>query len=380
METCGNHVQFRLFSANTPLQIRNTPQKSNFQKTLKLTTLYTQRFICKSSSEVKKREKEQILESDNTNSLTMCIFGMGFVGQFVGEQLKKENCWKVYGTCTDSSKKKELEMLGFDVEIFKTGETDLRSLSSLQQATHLLVSVPAIVGIGDPVLYHYGNLLKTRLSGGKLQWICYLSSTSVYGDCGGAWVDEDYPANPTSDSAKARLAAEEGWLSIEDDLGVSLQVLRLGGIYGPGRSAVDTIIKQGSLTQSQGLREGKHYTSRVHVADIYQAIKACIEIPSSRRIYNVVDDLPAPRAEVFAFARDLVEKRWPGKFELCSSNNISGYNICRSSKATSGRGEKRVLNDRIKKELGMILLHPSYKSGLEEIINVMDCPSQWQKD
>ncbi|MCL7025586.1 hypothetical protein MKW94_027241 [Papaver nudicaule] len=314
----------------------------------------------------------------------MCILGMGFVGKYVGERLKKENRWKVYGTCTDSSKKKELEMLGFhDVEIFKTGETDLWSLNSLQQATHLLVSVPPIVGIGDPVLYHYGNLLKSRLSGGKLQWICYLSSTSVYGDCGGAWVDEDYPANPTKDSAKARLASEEGWLSIEDDLGLSVQVLRLGGIYGPGRSAVDTIIKQGSLTQSQRLREGKHYTSRVHVADIYQAIKASIEIPSSRRIYNVVDDLPAPRAEVFAFAWDLVEKRWPGKFEVCSSassNNICGNNTQsqRSSKGTSGRGEKRVLNDRAKKELGIILLHPSYKSGLEEIINRMDRPSQWQ--
>ncbi|KAI3876023.1 hypothetical protein MKX03_026259 [Papaver bracteatum] len=374
MEIC-NHVQVRLFSANSPLQFRITPQNFNFQKALIPRTLYTQRLICKSSSELKKTEKEQISESSSTDSLTMCILGMGFVGQFVGEQLKKENCWKVYGTSTGSSKKKELEMLGFDVEIFKTGETDLWSLNSLQQATHLLVSVPPIVGIGDPVLYHYGNLLKSRLSGGKLQWICYLSSTCVYGDCGGAWVDEDYPANPTSDSAKARLAAEEGWLSIEDDLGVSVQVLRLGGIYGPGRSAVDTIIKQGSLTQSQRLREGKHYTSRVHVADIYQAIKASIEIPSSRRIYNVVDDLPAPRAEVFAFARDLVEKRWPGKFELRPSNNISGYNTPRISKVTSGRGEKRVLNDRIKKELKVKLLHPSYKSGLEEIINVMDCPT-----
>ncbi|KAI3881154.1 hypothetical protein MKW92_040753 [Papaver armeniacum] len=329
-----NHVQVRLFSANSPLQFRITPQKFKFQKALIPTTLYTQRLICKSSSELKKTEKEQTLESSSTNSLTMCILGMGFVGQFVGEQLKKENCWKVYGTCTDSSKKKELEMLGFDVEIFKTGETDL---NGLQQATHLLVSVPPIVGIGDPVLYHYGNLLKSRLS--------------VYGDCGGAWVDEDYPANPTTDSAKARLAAEEGWLSIEDDLGVSVQVLRLGGIYGPGRSAVDTIIKQGSLTQSQRLREGKHYTSRVHVADIYRTIKASIEIPSSRRIYNVVDDLPTPRAEVFAFARIWI------------------------SKATSRSGEKRVSNDRIKKELEVKLLHPSYKSGLEEIINVMDCPS-----
>ncbi|OVA08730.1 NAD-dependent epimerase/dehydratase [Macleaya cordata] len=369
MEIC-NYVQGRI--STTPLQFRFISRRSGFQKTLKSTTLYPPHLICNSSG-LKSEEKEAKLES-TTNSSTMFILGMGFVGQFVGEQLKKESCCrKVFGTCKHSSKKKELERLGFDVEIFDTSDTELRSLNSLEQATHLLVSVPPTVGLGDPVLYHHGNSLRSRLSDGKLQWICYLSSTSVYGDTGGAWVDEDYPANPTSESAKARLAAEEGWLSLGHDLGVSAQVFRLGGIYGPGRSALDTIIKLGSLTEGQRLREAKEYTSRVHVADIYEALKASIETPSSGRIYNIVDDDPAPRAEVFSFARTLIGKRWPEKIELCSSsNNISDANI-QKKKATT-RGEKRVSNGRLKNELGVKLLHPSYRSGLEQIINFMDYP------
>ncbi|XP_020534871.1 protein YeeZ isoform X2 [Jatropha curcas] len=208
----------------------------------------------------------------------MFILGMGFVGQFIAQNLEKEG-WAVTGTCTSTMKKKELEKRGFDVCLFNANEPELSALNTLKCYTHLLVSVPSIVGIGDPVLQH-GDLLRSILMDGNLQWLCYLSSTSVYGDCGGAWVDEDYPASPTSELAKSRLAAEEGWLNLGHSLGLSTQVFRLGGIYGPGRSAVDTIIKQEPWSKSQKMRTSKQYTSRVHVEDICQALKASICMPS----------------------------------------------------------------------------------------------------
>lgn len=310
---------------------------------------------------------QEIMKNNNKNN--MFILGFGYVARSFAHELRTDN-WKVSGTCTSTSSKDKLQHMGFDIQLFNANDTQFSCLNSLLDATHLLVSIPPVAGIGDPVLYQHQDLLKTALCNGNLQWLCYLSSTSVYGDCGGAWVDEDYPAKPTKDSANARLVAEEGWLSLGHDLGVSGQVLRLGGIYGPGRSALDTIIKQGTLTESQKSREASQYTSRIHVADICQALKASIMKPSPGRIYNVVDDEPAPRAEVFAFAETLIEKKWPGQLkEMHPSSKpalVSHENV--------RRGEKRVLNYRLKKELGVRLLHPTYRSGLESIIQLIGNP------
>ncbi|KAK8677629.1 hypothetical protein V6N13_143155 [Hibiscus sabdariffa] len=239
----------------------------------------------------------------------MFILGMGFVGQFFAQELLNEG-WVVSGTCTSMKKRNELEQRGFDVILFDANQPEMDTMNSLKSCTHLLVSIPPVMGIGDPMLQH-GELLRSTLMDGNLQWLCYLSSTSVYGDCGGACVDEDYPASPTNEMSKLRLAAEQGWLKVAHDVGIKAHVFRLGGIYGPGRSAVDTIIKQEPLSESQKRRVSKQFTSRVHVADISQALKASVHIQLSRRIYNIVDDDPASRKEVFAYALDLVEKKWP---------------------------------------------------------------------
>nr|BAE99223.1 hypothetical protein [Arabidopsis thaliana] len=129
------------------------------------------------------------------------------------------------------------------------------------------------------------ELVRDKLSSGNLRWLCYLSSTSVYGDCGGAWVNENHLPNPKTQSAKVRLAAEQGWLSLGRDLGVSTQILRLGGIYGPGRSAIDTLLKQERLSEGQKRRASRKFTSRVHVEDICQVLKAATEKPASGFVY-----------------------------------------------------------------------------------------------
>ncbi|XP_062190626.1 uncharacterized protein LOC133893577 isoform X2 [Phragmites australis] len=288
----------------------------------------------------------------------MFVFGAGFVGRYVSERLLAQG-WQVSGTCTSAAKKRELEALGMCASVFDATESNLADLQSLQCATHLLVSIPPILGIGDPLL-NLNEDLKRTLSHG------------VYGDCGGALVDEDHVVNPKSESAKLRHTAEKGWLNLIDDPDLSASILRLGGIYGPGRSALDTLVKSNSLSQRQKLRESKQYTARIHVADIYQAILASMSIRCARKIFNVVDDDPAPRAEVFAFARSLIERRYPDLITEPIDVNSTGFD----SQVRIIPAKKRVSNARLKQELGVELLHPTYRSGLQSILDSWQAESK----
>ncbi|KAL1558919.1 protein YeeZ isoform X1 [Salvia divinorum] len=292
----------------------------------------------------------------------MFILGMGFVGKFFAADLKNKG-WVVRGSCTSTGKKKQLEELGYSAYAFDANDPQDEVLELVKNHTHLVISVPPLKGVGDPILYHEG-LLERALKGGRLRWLVYLSSTSVYGDSGGAWVDENYPVKPESELARARLAAEEQWLCFGENLGIAAHVFRLGGIYGPGRSAIDTILKQGPMSKGQKERLLKDYTSRVHVADICRALHASILHPSPGKIYNIVDDDPAPREEVFEFARKLVEEKLPGHVYA-----ESGEPVLVSKKPS--KSAKRVSNARMKKELGVNLRYPSYRSGLGGIMEKM---------
>ncbi|XVF73807.1 hypothetical protein PTKIN_Ptkin13bG0011200 [Pterospermum kingtungense] len=307
----------------------------------------------------------QTEKTDTDSQNRIFILGMGFVGQFFSQELLNEG-WIVSGTCTSMKKRKEYEQRGFDVHIFDANQPEMSTIGTMKCYTHLLVSIPPVVGIGDPML-QYGELLRSMLVKSNIQWLCYLSSTSVYGDCGGACVDEDYPTSPRNELAKLRLAAEQGWLNLAHDIGIKAQVFRLGGIYGPGRSAVDTITKQEPLSESQKLRVSKKFTSRVHVLDICQALKASIHKGQSGRIYNIVDDDPASRKEVFAYAFDLVEEKWPSMTKEITSPEREEF-------FATLKGDKKVSNARMKKDLAVQLLYPSYKSGLQSIIDQMEKP------
>ncbi|XP_024030304.1 uncharacterized protein LOC21404752 isoform X1 [Morus notabilis] len=299
----------------------------------------------------------------------MFILGMGFVGNCFGEHLKTQG-WDVSGTCTSIVKKKKLEDKGFDAYHFDANEPEWGILDVLKCHTHLLVSIPPFVGIGDPMLQHE-ELLKNGLMDGNLQWLCYLSSTSAYGNCGGEWVDEDsYPASPISELSKLRLAAEERWLNLGSNLGIAAHIFRLGGIYGPGRSAVDTIIKREALSEGQRRRTFRLYTSRIHVEDLCQALQASFCTSSPRKVYNIVDDDPAPREEVFAYAQNLIEKKWPAQITRIPEQEESLATVKKKGFAA----EKRVSNARMKKELGVRLLHPSYRTGLKSVIDQMHNP------
>ncbi|EOA39205.1 hypothetical protein CARUB_v10012174mg [Capsella rubella] len=348
---------FQLPSLSPEISLRFTPRPLDFSNRRRTTLFRPLSAIGDSGSS----------EPDSESQNRMFILGMGYVGGFFAQQLKEAD-WLVSGTCRSDTKKKEWEKRGIDLNLFSADSPELSLIDSVKDYTHLLISIPPSAGIGDPMLRNV-ELVRDKLSGGNLQWVCYLSSTSVYGDCGGAWVNEDHPPNPKTQSAKLRLAAEEGWLSLGRDLGVSTQILRLGGIYGPGRSAIDTLLKRERLSEGQKKRASRKFTSRVHVEDICQALQAATEKLPSGEIYNVVDDDPAPREKVFEYALELIETRWPGTIETKPFPFVY-----ESREESSLRGEKRVRNEHMKNKLGVKLLHPSYKSGLQSIIEKMDNP------
>ncbi|XP_075514956.1 uncharacterized protein LOC142549734 isoform X3 [Primulina tabacum] len=250
----------------------------------------------------------------------MFILGMGFVGRFFASDLKSRG-WAVSGSCTSVAKKNELEKMGYASHVFDANDPRPEILEIVKSHTHLVVSIPPVAGVGDPMLRDK-EFVENILEDGRLQWLVYLSTTSVYGDCGGAWVDEEYTIRTTSERVIDRLSAEEEWLSLGRNLGIAAHVFRLGGIYGPGRrfivifkyfnilltswllfswirvqslsriisclflfdSAIDTMLKQKPLSFSQKTRMYKNYTSRIHVADVCQALNASVLRPSPGQV------------------------------------------------------------------------------------------------
>ena len=219
----------------------------------------------------------------------------------------------------------------------------------LDGATHLLISAPPEAE-GDPVLAALGDAI-AGLSG--IAWIGYLSTTGVYGDRRGGWVSEDDAPNPAERRSRSRLAAERAWLAFGDIQDVPVHIFRLAGIYGPGRNALDRL-RAG--TARRIVKPGQVF-SRVHVEDVAKVLQASIARPQTARVYNVADDEPASQEEVVVFAAGLLGIAPPPEepFESAELSPLarSFYSECR-----------RVRNDRIKQELGVVLRYPTYREGL----------------
>lgn len=219
----------------------------------------------------------------------------------------------------------------------------------VEGATHILISAPPGED-GDPVLAALGDAIAAQRD---VAWIGYLSTTGVYGNRRGGWVSEDDEPRPGSARAERRLAAERAWLAFGEAEGVAVQVFRLAGIYGPGRSAIDRL-RAG--TARRIVKRGQVF-SRIHVADAAEVLRASIAHPKAGRIYNVADDEPASQAEIVAFAAGLLGIEPPPEesFETAELSPLARdfYAGCR-----------RVRNDRIKSELGVVLRYPGYREGL----------------
>ncbi len=222
----------------------------------------------------------------------------------------------------------------------------------LAPATHVLVSVPPGAE-GDPLLARHGETLAALAP--QWAWLGYLSTTGVYGDQGGAWVDEDTPVAPDVPRSERRVAAERGWAA----LGAPLHVFRLAGIYGPGRNALESV----RAGRARRLIKPGHVFCRIHVADAAQVVAASLEAPRAEgRVYNVCDDLPAPPQDVITEACRLLGVTPPPEEPFDQVTDLSP--MARSFYADC----KRVRNDRLKSDLGVRLSYPTYREGLAALL------------
>jgi nucleoside-diphosphate-sugar epimerase len=278
------------------------------------------------------------------------IFGLGFSGLEVA-RLAKTKGWTVGGTCRTREKVERQRADGIDAVLFD-GLAPLPG-ESLAGTSHVLCTI-APGTTGDPALRLCGDLL------GSAGWLGYLSTTGVYGDHGGEWVDETTPPAPTQPRSIERLATERAWQALGARTGIAVDIFRLPGIYGPGRSALD----QARAGTARRIDRPGQYFSRVHVADIAAAVLAAMSrpFPGAGAIYNVADDLPASSAEVTAFACELLGLPVP---PLISWDQAAPT---MNAMARSFYSEnRRVRNDRLKRELGITLRYPTYREGLRAI-------------
>ncbi len=276
----------------------------------------------------------------------MLIFGCGFTGRHIAAAGKALGANVL---CTRRQSHKEYADIVFDSEMqIHPSNQDLSTVS------HLLSCIPPDKNGEDPLLKALGKQIESM----PLQWAGYLSTTGVYGDCAGNWVTEANPPNPGQARSKRRLACENAWRSLD----IPLQILRLPGIYGPGRSALDSI-KKGQIKMVD--KPGQMF-SRVHIDDIAGAIFHLIKLSEQGErpsIINIADNLPTTNIEVLEFAASLLGNELPPlePFEIAASKM--------SPMALSFWQENRkVSNQMLCQSMGYSLIHPNYQSGLRDCL------------
>lgn len=279
-------------------------------------------------------------------------FGLGYSATVLARRLLAEG-WRVAGTTRGDDHCAALTAQGIRAVPFERGKPV--DPAALDGVTHLLSSVPPDKA-GDPVLAeHFADIAARK----ELAWIGYLSTTGVYGDYRGVWVDENEPLRPSHERAWRRVQAEQHWFDLKRLHGLPVHVFRLAGIYGPGRSILNDV-RDGSI---QRIVKKRQFFGRIHVEDLATVLRASMDRPHPGTIYNVADDVPAPPQDVAAFACELLGVEPPPAvpFEQASKTM--------SPMALSfWTDSKKVRNDRMKAELGVTLAYPDYKSGLKAVL------------
>lgn len=273
---------------------------------------------------------------------TLLSIGHGYSAQALARLLLPEG-WTVIGTTRSADRAQALAAQGIE-PLLLPGPL----APALARATHILTSV-APDTTGDPILRDHAP----ELAAARPEWVGYLSTTAVYGDHQGGWVDEDTPLTPTTSRGQARVAAERAWAA----LGLPLHIFRLAGIYGPGRGPFEKV-RDG--TARRILKPGQVF-SRIHVDDIAQTLAASMHRPDPGAVYNLCDDDPAPPEDVIAHAATLLGLPMPPAIPYDQADLTP---MARSFYAES----KRVRNDRIKRDLGITLRHPTYRDGLAALL------------
>ncbi|MBT5571715.1 MAG: SDR family oxidoreductase [Alphaproteobacteria bacterium] len=280
------------------------------------------------------------------------VFGLGFSARTLAKQLLARG-WTVRGTTRSPEKAELLRESGIEACLFDSA-SPLADLAVLDGVTHLLSSAPPGPA-GDPVLDLHAADIAARAR--QIVWAGYLSTTGVYGDRGGDWVDESATPDPATERGARRVAAEAGWRALGREHGLPIHFFRLAGIYGSGRNALETV-RQGKARRI--IKEGQVF-SRTHVEDIAAVLEASIARPEPGAAYNVCDDDPAPPQDVVLHACELLGVSPPPEIPIAEAELSA---MARSFYAES----KKVSNARIKRELGVVLKYPDYRAGLAALL------------
>lgn len=284
-------------------------------------------------------------ETDSAGNVLLSL-GHGYSSRALAARLSPEG-WRIIGTTRSAE---NLSAPHAQMDLWPG--CDLAPLAA--GASHVLLNAGPTEA-GDPFLSELGPILART----RPRWIGYLSTTGVYGDHQGGWVDEDTPLAPSTRRGELRAEAEAAWQALAAAHELPLHIFRLAGIYGPGRGPFDKLRKG---TARRLVKPGQVF-SRIHVDDIAQALQASMRKPSPGAIYNLCDDDPAPPQDVIAYAARLVGLPVPPEIPFHEAELSP---MARSFYAES----KRVRNERIKRDLGVQLLHPSYRDGLRNLADL----------
>ena len=277
---------------------------------------------------------------------TLLSLGHGYSAAYLAKRLVPHG-WRIAGTTRDADKFDALRAQRITPLLWDRDAI----LPWLEHASHVLVSAGP-TETGDPTL----DLLAADFEkhAARMTWVGYLSPTGVYGDAQGGWVDESAPLSPATERGRRRVAAENAWTAIPD---LPLHIFRLAGIYGPGRGP---FAKVRNGTARRIIKEGQVF-SRIHVEDIAQVLEASMAAPQPGTAYNLCDDDPAPPQDVIAHAADLLGVAPPPELPFDQAELSP---MARSFYAES----KKVRNDLILNELGVELMFPDYRTGLQQML------------
>ena len=266
---------------------------------------------------------------------------------------------RIAGTVRNAEKAEQIaknRIAGRAVDAFAFD--DMRAAQALSDAALLIVSIPPDAD-GDIALRAYSEALRQASA---LRSIIYLSTIGVYGDHAGAWVDETTMPNPKSVRSRERLTAELQWQDFGRAIGIPVAIFRLPGIYGPGRNALINVMRG----EARRIVKPGQVFNRIHVHDIAQAIEAAY-IRRADGIFNICDDEPAPAQAPITYAADLLGAVLPAEVAF------DDIKPTLSPMALSFYAEsKRARNTRMKDELGVRLLYPSYREGLRALFEQGD--------
>jgi len=287
------------------------------------------------------------------NTIKVFCFGFGQVAKhFVKKIISQNLTIELSVTSRQETHQEIFEEINFTSYEFENDKFDENINFKIKEADYILVSIPPISG-EDIVIKNFKDPLKNT----NAKWITYLSATSVYGDHNGEWVNEKSETKPSTLNGKNRLKAENDWRVFSKENNLPLQIFRLSGIY----SKQNNILKRLKTGQAKIIKKEKHFFSRIHVEDIANILFISLKKFKTNEIFNISDDQPASQEEVAVYGALLLKMNKPNPLKIEDLEEGMLKDFYKES--------KKVDNKKIKNFFNYQFIYPSYKEGLDNIVN-----------